>query len=116
MRASAEMIFYADEIEELFEVLEKGYQSNGNIVNLGLICNFDLGLRGGELCALKWLDINWINETLFVQRQECTTGEVVDYVKSDSSAGYSELWARGPRFWAPSRWGTTAPSQPTRCS
>ena len=66
MRASAEMIFYADEIEELFEVLEKGYQSNGNIVNLGLICNFDLGLRGGELCALKWLDINWINETLFV--------------------------------------------------
>ena len=92
MRASAEMIFYADEIEELFEVLEKGYQSNGNIVNLGLICNFDLGLRGGELCALKWLDINWINETLFVQRQECTTGEVVYYVKSDSSAGYSELY------------------------
>ena len=62
MRASAEMIFYADEIEELFEVLETGYQSNGNIVNLGLICNFDLGLRGGELCALKWLDINWIKD------------------------------------------------------
>lgn len=48
MRASAEMIFYADEIEELFEVLEKGYQSNGNIVNLGLICNFD-----EYSCAMK---------------------------------------------------------------
>lgn len=92
MRPSAEMIFYADEIEELFEVLERGFQSNGNIVNLGLICNFDLGLRVGELCALKWLDINWANETLFVQRQECATGEVVDYVKSDSSAGYRELY------------------------
>lgn len=53
--------------------------------------NFDLGLRVGELAVIKWSDINWINETIFIQRQEDSDGIVEDYVKSDSSAGYREL-------------------------
>ncbi len=50
-----------------------------------------MGLRIGELCALKWSDINWQNETIFIQRMEDSTGKVVEYVKSDSEAGYREL-------------------------
>lgn len=89
-KPSEKMVFYPDEIEELLGELERGYDYNGNMANLGLMINFELGLRVGELCALKWTDINWKNETVFIQRME-SRGKVVDYVKSDSSAGYREL-------------------------
>lgn len=89
-KASEKMVFYPDEIEELIGELERGYSVNGNMANLGLIINFELGLRVGELCALKWTDINWKNESVFIQRME-SAGKVVNYVKSDSSAGYREL-------------------------
>lgn len=91
IKTSAKMIFYPDEIEILCNELERGYQLNGNIANLGLMMNFDMGLRIGELCAIKWSDINWDNETIFIQRQEDSSGEVEEYVKSDSEAGYREL-------------------------
>lgn len=91
IKASSKMIFYPDEIEQLVEELDYGYENNGNIANLGLKMNFDLGLRVGELAALKWIDIDWKNETVFIQRQEDSSGKVEEYVKSDSSAGYREL-------------------------
>ncbi|MDR1550311.1 MAG: tyrosine-type recombinase/integrase [Hungatella sp.] len=91
IKPSADMIFYPDEIEELIIEFERGYANNGNIANLGLNGNFELGLRIGELCALKWSDINWQNETIFIQRMEDSTGNVVECVKSDSEAGYREL-------------------------
>lgn len=91
IKPSAKMLFYPDEIDALCAELERGYQLNSNITNLGLMMNFDLGLRVGELCALKWKDINWDNESVFVQRQEDSSGEVEEYVKSDSGAGYREL-------------------------
>ena len=50
-----------------------------------------MGLRVGELSALKWSDIDWKNETIFIQRQEVANGKVVEQVKSDSAAGYREL-------------------------
>lgn len=91
IKPSADMVFYPDEIDALIDELERGYCMNGNIANLGLKANFELGLRVGELCALKWADINWKNETIFIQRMEDSSGNVVDYVKSDSEAGYREL-------------------------
>lgn len=91
IKPSAKMVFYPDEIEELCIEFQRGYDYNRNIANLGLILNFELGLRVGELCAMKWSDINWKNETVFIQRMEDSSGKVVDYVKSDSSAGYREL-------------------------
>ena len=91
IKPSSKMIFYSDEIVNLFEELERGYAKNHNVVNLGLKLNFDLGLRVGELCALKWSDVDFQNHTIFIHRQEDSTGKVVDYVKSDSSAGYREL-------------------------
>lgn len=91
IKPSAEMVFYPDEIKELCHEFERGYSLNGNIANLGLMANFELGLRVGELAALKWTDINFINETIFIQRMEDSVGKVVEYVKSDSEAGYREL-------------------------
>lgn len=90
-KPSADMIFYPDEIEDLIEEFDRGYELNGNVANLGLKGNFELGLRIGELCALKWSDINWQNETVFIQRMEDSSGQVVDYVKSDTETGYREL-------------------------
>lgn len=98
-RPSAEMVFYPDEIEELRQEFERGYQKNGNIANLGLMVNFDLGLRVGELSALKWSDIDWKNETIFIQRQEVANGNVVEQVKSDSAAGYRELDLSDEAIW-----------------
>lgn len=91
IKPSADMVFYPDKIDDLVSEFERGYCVNGNIANLGLKGNFELGLRIGELCALKWTDINWKNETIFIQRMEDSSGNVVDYVKSDSEAGYREL-------------------------
>ena len=90
-KPSADMIFYPDEIEDLIEEFDRGYELNGNVANLGLKGNFELGLRIGELCALKWSDVNWQNETIFIQRMEDSSGKVVDYVKSDAETGYREL-------------------------
>lgn len=85
------MVFYPDEIEALSVAFERGYKDNGNTACIGLMVNFDLGLRIGELCALKWTDVDWKNETIFIHRMEDSSGDVVDYVKSDSEAGYREL-------------------------
>lgn len=91
IKPSSKMVFYPDEIDALCEEFERGYQLNDNMSNLGLMFNFDLGLRVGELCAIKWTDVTWENETIFIQRQEDSSGIVEDYVKSDSKAGYREL-------------------------
>ena len=90
-KKSEDAVFYPDEIEELVGEFERGYEVNRNTANLGLEMNFELGLRIGELAALKWKDINWINRTVFVQREEDSSGAVEEYVKSDSPAGYREL-------------------------
>ena len=90
-KPSASMVFYPDEIEELIEEFERGFELNANVANLGLMANFELGLRIGELCVLKWTDFNWQNETVFIQRMEDSSGAVVEYVKADSEAGYREL-------------------------
>lgn len=39
----------------------------------------------------EWADINFSNETVFIQRMEDSEGNVVESVKSDSEAGYREL-------------------------
>lgn len=92
IKPSKEMIFYEQEIAELLELFEVSYAKNRNIANLALKMNFDLGLRSGEICALKWKDVDWDSRHIFIQRMEDTTCEVVDFVKSDSSAGYRELF------------------------
>ena len=87
---SKEKIFYEDEIRQIISVCSKAYASTQNSANIAIIINFDLGLRVSELSALKWSDIDWKNQSVFIQRQE-SEGQVEDYVKSDSACGYREL-------------------------
>ena len=87
---SSEKIFYDDEISDLVGKLKDDYDANGNTASMAIIFNFDMGLRVGELSALKWEDVDWKRKTLSIRRQE-SEGKVEEYVKSDSAAGYREL-------------------------
>ena len=87
---SKKKIFYDDEIQKIVTTCMEGYNSTRNSANIAIIINFDLGLRVSELSALKWSDIDWKNQTIFIQRQE-SERKVEDYVKSDSASGYREL-------------------------
>ena len=87
---SGKKIFYDDEIRQIVNNCLESYAINRNSANIAVIVNFDLGLRVSELSALKWSDIDWKNNTVFIQRQE-SMRVVEDYVKSDSAGGYREL-------------------------
>lgn len=39
-----------------------------NLQNIGILLSLYMGLRLGEICALKWSDINFENETLIVNK------------------------------------------------
>lgn len=87
---SKDKIFYDDEVERIIEQCMTDFVRNGNSANIAIIINFDLGLRVGELAALKWEDIDQKAGTICIRRQE-SEGKVEEYVKSDSAAGYREL-------------------------
>ena len=53
------MIFYIDEIQLIIEECKRGYQDNSNPANLAILINFELGLRVGELVALKYSDFDF---------------------------------------------------------
>ena len=42
------------------QLAEKDCESTGKTEPLGIIVLFNLGLRDGELCALKWRDIEFL--------------------------------------------------------
>ena len=87
---SCKKIFYEDEIAQIVQRCMQDYNETGNVSNLAVIFNFDMGLRVGELCALRWEDVNWRAKSICIRRQE-SEGIVEEYVKSDSAAGYREL-------------------------
>jgi len=91
-KPAEEVTFSEEELSELMDALIQDYVRYHNSVSLGLAMNFSLGLRTGELAALKWSDIHGPKgrRSIFIQRQD-----VVDYVeeavKADAKAGYREL-------------------------
>ena len=87
---SRDKIFYDDEIREIVSRCLNDYEKDGNPANVAIVINFDLGLRVGELSALRWEDIDWRRKVVNIRRQE-SEGAVEEYVKSDSAAGYREL-------------------------
>ena len=87
---SREKIFYDDEVSDIIKNCLESYDSTRNSANIAIVINFVLGLRVGELSALKFSDIDWKNQTIFIQRQE-SERKVEEYVKSDSASGYREL-------------------------
>ena len=91
---SSKKIFYPDEIEAIIRTCMQDYEATGNVSNLAVVFNFDMGLRVGELCALRWEDVNWRQKSICIRRQE-SEGRIEEAVKSDSAAGYRELPLNG---------------------
>lgn len=87
---SNQKLFYEDEIKAIVKKCMSDYEVGHNSSNIAVIFNFDMGLRVGELAALKWSDVDWKRKVINIQRQE-SEGKTEEYVKSDSSAGYREL-------------------------
>ena len=92
IRPADEVTFSKEELQALMDALLRDYNKYHNSVNLGLIINFDLGLRTGELAALKWSDIRGPEgkRSVFIHRQDIGY-DVEDAVKADAKAGYREL-------------------------
>lgn len=78
---SDSQVFKAEDEKHICELAMKHYQTSPkSITPLAILLNFNLGLRVGELVALKWSDIDKKNYT-HVQRME-----VADYVLDDKGA------------------------------
>lgn len=76
--------------------LEKILFCNGDSISMGIIVSLYTGMRIGEICALKWGDINLEDKTIYVKRtlmriqetnpeNEKRTKILIDKPKSDSS-------------------------------
>ena len=78
-------------------ILVKWLESHPNIINLGIAFDFYTGLRSGELCALKYSDLD--GDELHIQRQQIRfrnedgkyTYEIVDYTKTEEGDRYVYL-------------------------
>ena len=78
--------FNTDELAELNHYLDAKFTETGDLAFLAVRMNFYLGLRVGELVALKWSD--WEDETTLhivreeVREQESNTRYVADHTKT----------------------------------
>ena len=88
---ASEKMFFPGEISFIIDKCLKDYVKNRNSANIAIIINFDLGLRVGELAALMWEDVDWERNLISIRRQENSSHEIEQAVKSDSSAGYRSL-------------------------
>ena len=79
--------YNTDELKELNQYLEKMYTETEDTVFLAVKINFLLGLRVGELVALKWEDFQNISHLHVVREevrnQETNIYEVVDHTKTN---------------------------------
>lgn len=51
-------VYNTDEYHKIIEDLWKSYNKKHQPRFLSIVCNFLMGLRAGELCALRWRDLN----------------------------------------------------------
>lgn len=97
-KADGSKVFLEDEAITLFKYLSE----TETVPSLAIQLSFQLGLRIGELVALKWSDIN--NGEIFIQRMEhknyelnedltikSSELEIVDRVKCNRRSGYREI-------------------------
>lgn len=63
-------IFNEQELDTLVEYLYNHYMDNRPVVTLAILLNLQLGLRVGELCALKKSDIDLERQTIRIDRTE----------------------------------------------
>lgn len=62
--------------QEEQRIIENYVSSSSNLNYIGILICLYTGLRIGEVCALKWEDINFIRKTLYVRR---TIQRISDY-------------------------------------
>ena len=101
-----------DEFHKLLHVLPEPFRT------IALVC-VCFGLRISECLALKWLDVNWLNSTISVQRR--IVHQVVDDVKTEESQQMMYMdssmlevlkrWKRTTEFPAPEDWMFASPVQ-----
>ncbi|MCR5737658.1 MAG: site-specific integrase [Eubacterium sp.] len=92
-------IFYEDEVQKIVEYINKEYEQRGvfiDIKRLGILLTFQTGLRVGELCSIKWSDIDFYRKYIHIQRTEVEYPDedgkfiiaIKDYPKSSSGDRY----------------------------
>lgn len=107
-KEASDQVYMVDEKAALFEICEKQFEKTGNTAYLGICLNFYLGLRVGELVALKVSDFSDL--FVHIERQEIKTygeenGEfiregyaVVPYTKTPDSVRYVPLTSEARRY------------------
>lgn len=63
-------VFNEQELDSLIEYLYNHYLEHRPVATLAVLLNFQLGLRVGELCAIKKSDINLEHHKLRIERME----------------------------------------------
>ena len=95
-RNSSSRVYFSDEKEKLFAVLNQRLSSSQDIRAFAIFLMFKLGIRLGELVALKWSDVDEKEMTIHIHRTETKvvdieTGKceyvVVDHTKKRSPYG-----------------------------
>lgn len=89
-------VYLPEEKEKLFHELNKELEMHPEVTDMyAIFLLFKLGLRVGELCALKWEDINETAEEIHIHRMESKDekgregrhSQVVEYTKKKSPYG-----------------------------
>lgn len=63
-------VFNKEELPILTNYIAQHYMEHNPLVSLAILLNFQLGLRAGELCAIKKKDIDFEERTINVDRTE----------------------------------------------
>ncbi len=63
-------VYFNDEKNKLFTEIEKDIKKQSRTNGYGILILFQLGLRVGELSALKWSDIDYNDKSIHIQRME----------------------------------------------
>lgn len=69
-KAKEEEVFTNKEKDQLRDCIKEDSFNYKNTVPYAILLSFQLGLRVGELIALKWSDIDFNKKTIHIQRQE----------------------------------------------
>lgn len=71
-------VFFADEQEAVCKFANEAAMKKRDGIPLGILVLFNLGLRIGELCDLKWSDIESDGEDVFLHIQRITVSSFTD--------------------------------------
>lgn len=74
----SDTVFSQSEMVAVTQLAEKDCESTGKAEPLGIIVLFNLGLRDGELCALKWRDIEFYRGKAYIHIQREMVAHIDD--------------------------------------